>query len=693
MDSKKTIYDSSYEKLSSNIKEEQIYPYKKFQKLKLFNKINIFNFLSITEKKEFFFFNKKLLKYLLSQFSRKSILIFNDILKKNPYINGIKLKKVFQIYYENKNYCIKDIFSAIFLYIKHLNEIYSEIILDFPFFDNDDYFLTSNSPIKLFIKDNISFYEKEFDKRFEICHELKNYKYNDINEILADVIDPKKTILNITNNNSVDKYLGKKIYRINILYFSKRGNSWTHYFNFSNQHLVFPKVECIYENLFIGDNVLDFNKNSYFKMFKNKVKNLTFEIYAEYNIAHFNNNNNINSFNDEDDNFDKLNRFFELENFIKCNSMSIKKINVLINNGLITFFNSISKNLLEMLKNEKFETLKKLKFSQYYSNNRDIKDIYIMFVKKDITENTLDHLCYKIEDFLFKKNSDENLIINGDQIILNLFSSLIYIDDNKFEKRIYRENPKKLKIIFEKNNLNFVINLLTNIKIENLKKICLTVTNQEDLINNNLFSCLLKLKKNNQRLSHFKIISKSVLEFKTKENLDLKAEIKYLGFKSGEKEYFLKNIIEKLKLIDDRLEDNLIKLSLCGKLNIFGKKENKENELNLKNIETIVIKNLCTFEFFKSLSFLKTENLKSIIFEEPRRKYFEEIHSYLDYDEINDKYIDYLKHLKKFSFIIIDSKYDDIGVSVHSSHLFLDKKFKFNILKTKLTKSKNYYKN
>ncbi len=672
MDSKKTIYDSSYEKLSSNIKEEQIYPYKKFQKLKLFNKINIFNFLSITEKKEFFFFNKKLLKYLLSQFSRKSILIFNDILKKNPYINGIKLKKVFQIYYENKNYCIKDIFSAIFLYIKHLNEIYSEIILDFPFFDNDDYFLTSNSPIKLFIKDNISFYEKEFDKRFEICHELKNYKYNDINEILADVIDPKKTILNITNNNSVDKYLGKKIYRINILYFSKRGNSWTHYFNFSNQHLVFPKVECIYENLFIGDNVLDFNKNSYFKMFKNKVKNLTFEIYAEYNIAHFNNNNNINSFNDEDDNFDKLNRFFELENFIKCNSMSIKKINVLINNGLITFFNSISKNLLEMLKNEKFETLKKLKFSQYYSNNRDIKDIYIMFVKKDITENTLDHLCYKIEDFLFKKNSDENLIINGDQIILNLFSSLIYIDDNKFEKRIYRENPKKLKIIFEKNNLNFVINLLTNIKIENLKKICLTVTNQEDLINNNLFSCLLKLKKNNQRLSHFKIISKSVLEFKTKENLDLKAEIKYLGFKSGEKEYFLKNIIEKLKLIDDRLEDNLIKLSLCGKLNIFGKKENKENELNLKNIETIVIKNLCTFEFFKSLSFLKTENLKSIIFEEPRRKYFEEIHSYLDYDEINDKYIDYLKHLKKFSFIIIDSKYDDIGVSVHSSHLFLD---------------------
>ena len=384
--------------------------HKKFEKLKLYNKINIFNLLTIVEKVDYFFSNKKLLHYLLPQFSRKSILIFKNILKKEPYSCRIKLKKVFQFYYENKNYSNCEIFSAIFLYVKHLNEIYSEITLDFPLFDNEDNFHTSIFPLRFFSKDSLRLIESDFDNKFEasFCEQSnKKHKYANVNEIFADIIDPKKTILNITDNTAVDKYLNRKVYRINLLYFSKKEHSWSHFFSFYPQLLVFPKGEAFYENLIIGNNALEFNKNAYFKTFKNKVKNLSFEIYSEYSLAPYDaanillNQNNVYSNNNTEIDDDIENRsayFFELDNFIKSNSDSIETVNIYLNNNLISFFQGVLKNLLEMFKENDFRNLNKIKIKKYTSHNINANKNYIRITKRDIIHEAIDDLFANIEN-------------------------------------------------------------------------------------------------------------------------------------------------------------------------------------------------------------------------------------------------------------------------------------------------------
>jgi len=693
------IINKTNNTISNTLKEQEslLDIHDKFQKIKLYNKIYILNFLTIEEKVNYFFKNRKLLKYLIPHFSRKSMLIFQDILKKNPYISGIKLKKVFQFYYENKNYSNSDIFAAIFLYVIHLNETHDEIILDFPLLDQEDYFHTSNFPLRYFLRDNISILEKDFDRKF-VTYNPDGIKqeFSNVNEILAEIVDPKKTVFNITDNSAFDKYLGKKIFRINLLYFSKRGHSLCNFFNHSSQHLIFPKVECVFENFYLGDNILDFNKNSFFKRFKNKIKNLYMEIYAEYNLIHYNPMDiHFNNDDNNEENVDKISRFLELDNFVKNNLSSIEKIIIYVNNSLVSFFMGVFKNFIRMLQIEKPEKLEKIKIAKYYSNNKTIfNNNIVMFNKNELSFMDEQEILNRIENTLSTsmKNKDR-IIINGNQIKINLDEHKIisYEEESEMINLInsYRD-LKCLKIIFKNKNYDELFEFIKKINNQKIKKIWLSELDKEEINKESLFITLRELVKNNVHIWKFKIESNFLLKFNfEKKRINFNEnKITDMIFKSNNKDFYFSEVLEKLKFLDTDININLKNLYLYGKMMIYDKNENHKNFIYLKNLEKIFIENLATFEFFKELYFLKTENLHCIYFEEPSKKYFEQIQQYIEFDEINDKYINYLNHLKYFTYIIIDSKYDDVGQSVLSSHLFLDKKLNFSILKLRMNRLK-----
>jgi hypothetical protein len=508
-------------------------PMEKFSKLKLYNKIQILNFLEIKEKISYIFINKKYTDQLFPQYTRKSISLFRDIYNKKFYENKIPLRKIFQIYYENSctNILPLDIFSAIFLYVKSLNERYTEITIDFPILiEKEAYWPIEKNIKRKFELKNLNkkkFLEKNVDKKFDDFHENRynrKEKYLDVNYIFADIINRKKTILNIIDNSAIDKYLNNKdnLFRINLFYSSAssinnnnnnnnniiindiiNNPEIEHYNNLENIN-IFPKfTDCIYENISIKQDLFDFPQNAYFNKFKNRIKNIKLQINPENVklITDYINLNNLNQIPNNNEEYiqkkekaERILRFFELDNFISNNISSISNIELSVKYNLIdhdslmfllfkfyNFFKSLSLNTnLVMNENLKLKVLSKEYNKFLYFDLDDLK----LFPLEEIK-------LFQIPSGLSSYYIFSDICVF--EIINKHYNHINFNNDNDTENLMELEIQEKLKFLKKANKIKKIRIIDKPDSFDLINKI---YNDKENNIDNNYNNCINEKNKN-----------------------------------------------------------------------------------------------------------------------------------------------------------------------------------------------------
>lgn len=680
--------------------------YAKFRALKLNNKIKIFNFLTIPEKIEFIFPNNKYFNYLFAQYTRKSIILFQKIIKKNPYEFMIPFKKTFQYYFENSNFAYSEIFSAIFLYIKHLNETKELIILDFPFFDNEDDFATSKKPIRRFNLRNIESLELHFDEKFDLFHEEKihrEFSYEDINDILVDQVDYNKTIFNITDNELVDRYLSRKPYRINLKYFSKHEFESSYFKSFKVEHFKFPQIEINFEELALEDGSNEL-LISYLGKFPNKIKKLSqaFNVITDLEM-YLDKCPDMIIPTDEQEIDEIFLKYLNFDKILKANLKSLEKLEIIFYNNdhnnseslriHLKFILPILKKFSGPLEEYKFKIIYAfaigLKPTENYTtryitktqlNNFEINDLIAFILDLNLT--SLKENFYQPNKGFFEANHALLYVNKNINIGIETYLKIISACINK--KAI------KLSFVYERETINDLLRILNCIESDILQCLDLKVTCSKNNIEE-IFSTLglFFIKNTNIRKIHLYIVKGFIISLTTqnydRHNSCLRRSLQYIKYFNLNYDLLFNEILDYLKFIDEDILDNLVQINFSGSLGIFNKNcPESKKKYNLKRLENIIITRLTTLNFLEQLACLNTPNLKSIYFEDPHKKCFSKNYELDKHCDLENNYVGYLNSLKSFKWMLVNTKYQDVGSEAMHCEVFDNKIINFDVLKIDL---------